>query len=270
MSKQANKTVIGAFVLGAIVLVVAGVLVFGSGRFLRHLNEYVLFFDGSVKGLSVGAPVMFRGVKIGQVTDIALELNVKDLYALVPVTIELDSEKIVPTGGDVREMRARAKQGQYPFLKALVEKGLKGQLQLQSLVTGQLMVSLELYPDKPIRLAGTDRKHPEIPTIRTDIQELAKKIEELNFGEIAAKLDRSLAGIDRFVNSAALHESIGSLNKLIKSLDRMVANTGNLGYQTTGTLEEIAKMSRSLRSLADSLERNPEALLKGKQPAKGE
>lgn len=88
--------------------------------------------------------------------------------------------------------------------------------------------------------------------------------------EIVAKLDHSLTGIDRFVNSAGLQESIASLNTLIKSLDRMITDTENLGYQTTGTLNEIAKMSRSLRSLVDSLERNPEALLKGKQPAKGE
>ena len=175
MSKQANKTVIGAFVLGAIALVVAGVLIFGAGRFLKHLNEYVLYFEGSVKGLSVGAPVMFRGVKIGQVTNIALELNVKDLSALVPVMIELDPEKITSVGGDMKA--ARAKGGQYPFLKSLIEKGLKAQLQLQSMVTGQLLVSLELYPDKPIRFAGTEGKHPEIPTIPTDIQAFTKKLE---------------------------------------------------------------------------------------------
>jgi len=78
MSKQANKSLIGAFVVGAMVLVVAGILTFGSGQFMKELRKYVLYFDGSIKGLSVGAPVIFRGVKVGEVTNIKVRFEGED------------------------------------------------------------------------------------------------------------------------------------------------------------------------------------------------
>src|SRR5208282_1219362 len=132
MSKQASKSLIGAFVLGALVLVVAGIVVFGSDKFFRKVNKNVMFFEGSVKGLQIGAPVMFRGVQIGHVTNIVLEVNAKDLTAFIPVYTEIYPQKIVPIGSNVSYDQR--------YLQALIDKGLRAQLQLQSFVTGQLMV----------------------------------------------------------------------------------------------------------------------------------
>ena len=92
MAKKVNRTLIGAFVLGAIVLVVAGVMVFGSGKFLSKKNTYVMFFEGSVKGLNVGSPVVYRGVKIGEVTNIKLIMDPQKLTALIAVYVEVDPE----------------------------------------------------------------------------------------------------------------------------------------------------------------------------------
>ncbi|HEX8948541.1 MAG TPA: MlaD family protein [Dissulfurispiraceae bacterium] len=333
MSKQASRSLIGAFVLGAIFLVVAGIVVFGSGKFFTKARKNVMFFEGSVKGLQIGAPVVFRGAQIGHVTDIIVEVNAKDLIAFVPVYVEIYPQKIVPIGGN----HSYDEQ----FLQAIIKKGLRAQLQLQSFVTGQLMINLDFYPNTPIRLVGLEKRYPEIPTVPSDIEQLRKKLEELPLKEIADKLNETLAGINRLVNSRELQASIGSLNHLLGNADTLVKNlnaeivplasdirgttdaarktfvqaektlrfeegapgqiasgiretlatanatlkethtavanlngiavqNANLGYEIGRTLEQINELARSMRVLTDYLERHPEALLRGKSPAKGE
>jgi paraquat-inducible protein B len=333
MSKQASKTLIGAFVLGALVLIVAGVVVFGSGKFFRKVTKDVMFFEGSVKGLQIGAPVMFRGVQIGHVTNIVLEVNAKNLTAFIPVYTEIYPQKIVPIE-DNPSFDQR-------YLQALIEKGLRAQLQLQSFVTGQLMVNLDFYPNTPIRLVGLEKNYHEIPTIPSSLEQLTKSLEELPLKEIADRLNKTLSGINRLVNSRDLQASIGSLNQLLKNSDALVKHlntevgpiasdikgtsdaaratleqlektlrfdegapgqiassieetlsaandtlketrkaveningiavqNANLGYEIDRTLEQISELSRSMRVLADYLERHPEALLRGKSPAKGD
>jgi paraquat-inducible protein B len=333
MSKQASKSLIGAFVLGAIVLVVAGIVVFGSGKFLTKVNRSVMFFEGSVKGLQVGAPVVVRGVHIGHVTDIVLELNQRDLTAFIPVYIEINPKRIVPLeGGQSYDQQ---------HLQSWIKKGLRAQLQLQSFVTGQLLVNLDFYPNTPIRLVGLEKRYPEIPTIPSGLEQLTKRLEELPLKEIADRLNETLEGVNRLVNSRDLQASISSLNQLLKNTDTLVKNLNteikplasdirgttdaaraaftqaektlrfdegvpaqvalgiketlsaaqetlkktnkaveninvvalqntNLGYEIGRTLEQISDLSRSIRVLADYLERHPEALLRGKSPSKGE
>ncbi len=99
MSKQANKTLIGAFVIGSIALLVAAVLILGGGKLFSNKFKVVMFFDGSIKGLNVGSPVMFRGVKVGTVSDINLMLDARALSFQTPVVAELDPARLVLTGG---------------------------------------------------------------------------------------------------------------------------------------------------------------------------
>jgi phospholipid/cholesterol/gamma-HCH transport system substrate-binding protein len=225
MGKQASKTLIGAFVLGAIALIVAGVVVFGSGKLFASTKRFVMFFEGSVKGLDVGAPVIFEGVKIGEVVRIRLDFNPKDLTVVIPVYIEIDP-RLLNVPKEFRSILEEAGKSKEDFLMhALIEKkGLRAQLQLQSFVTGQLMVNLDFYPDKPIRLVGLEKKYPEIPTIQTDLQELTKKLEELPLKEITANLNSALAGINKLVNSPDLQASLVSLNQLLKDADKLVKN----------------------------------------------
>ena len=333
MSKQASKRLIGVFVLGAVFLVVASIVVFGSGTLFTKSHKNVLFFAGSVKGLQIGAPVVFRGVQIGHVTNIVVEFNEKELMPFVPVYIEVDERRIVPLG----DKQSYDQQ----FLQSLINKGLKAQLQMQSFVTGQLMVNLDFYPNTPVKLVGLEKRYPEIPTVPSSLEQLTKKLEELPLDEIANRLNETLAGINRLVNSRDLQASIGSLNQLLKNTDALVKNldseikplasdirgttaaaraafaqaektlrfdegapgeialsiketlsaasatmketqtavanlnkiavqNANLGYDISRTLEQTAELARSIRILADYLERHPESLLRGKSTDKGE
>jgi paraquat-inducible protein B len=149
MSKRANPTVIGAFVVGAVVLVTAAVGVLGSGRFFRTIYPAVLFFEGDVNGLRVGAPVKFKGIQLGEVTSILLKLGdtpggAEDKQTqLIPVFVSLDQANIVARGSTVKPDRETLAQ--------FVKRGMRGQLKMESFVTGVLYVTSRTRRVRPFR-----------------------------------------------------------------------------------------------------------------------
>jgi len=216
VKKQVSKTMIGSFVVGAIALVVVGVLVFGSGKFFSKTSRFVMYFEGSLKGLNIGAPVTFRGVPIGSVTGIQVRIKPGQLAFIIPVFIEINTESFQPYGDrrtDLSEQEA---------LGILIGNGLRAQMGLQSLITGQLMVEIDFFPDSPITLQGYDPEYLEIPTIPTTIEALAKKLEEFPIDETLEKLANSIDGLERLTTSEDLHASITDLSASIKSLRNMM------------------------------------------------
>jgi paraquat-inducible protein B len=236
MSKQANKTFIGAFVVGAIVLAIIGVLVLGSGKFLSERIKGVLYFEGSVKGLNVGAPVMFRGVKIGTVTDIQLHFDSKDLSVRIPVVVEIEPEKFKTITGETL--------GEYRYLEQLIERGLKAQLISQSMVTGQLIVNFDFFPEKPAKLTGIESKYPEVPTIPSAFEELTKTIENLPLDVLFNKLLKAVEGIEKVVNSPELMESVSSLNNALKDVQHLVRNIDSRIEPIASSIEDAADAAR--------------------------
>lgn len=243
MGKQASRTVIGAFVVGAIALAVAGVLVFGSGKLLSKQARFVMFFGGSLKGLQVGAPVVMQGVKIGEVTDIYVMADPATLEFYNPVFVKIDPGKIRVAGQETTTWKMRKEE--YSDYQALMKKGMKAQLVLQSYVTGQLWIGLGLYPDKPVRLVGMIKDVPEIPTIPPTLDELEKTIGELPVKQIVWKLDNVITGIDRLVNSPELHRTVVNLEKATGDFDRLVKRVDSqvepLSSDVRRTLEEANK-----------------------------
>jgi paraquat-inducible protein B len=235
MSKKVNKTLIGAFVIGAIGLLVIAVLVLGSGKFFAPTSTYVLFFEGSVKGLNIGSPVMYHGVKIGEVIEIQLRFNPKDLTYVIPVYVEIDPRKFV-----LPEEFQQKKFKKYEFAKPLIEKGFKGQLQTQSFVTGQLMINLDFYPDKPTKIVGQEKKYTEIPTIPTTMEELTKTIADLPLKEIVTKLELTIDGIQKLVNSPETKESVESLNQTLKDTQKLVQH---INQKIDPLMESLTKTS---------------------------
>lgn len=239
MSKKANTTLIGGFVLAAIFLAVASVLVLGSGKFFKKTQKFVMFFEGSVKGLQVGAPVVIRGVEVGQVTAIVLEYDPARMTTSIPVYAEIDLEKITVIGSTARESQKAGLQK-----TELIDRGLRAQLQTQSFVTGMLMVDLDFRPNSPARLVGLEKRYPEIPTVPTDRQQMSKKLDELPVQEIATSLARTLDGIDRLVNSPHVQSTLDSVDKLVADLDRLAID-GN---------KHIARVSSRAEKLMDGID----------------
>jgi paraquat-inducible protein B len=212
MNGNANKAIIGAFVLGALTLLVVGVLVFGSGKLFSDTRKFVVYFDGSVKGLNVGSPVMFRGVKIGSVSDIQIAFDSQEMATLIPIIIDIARDKF--RGGETDRK----------YVQELIDKGLRAQLQMQSIVTGQLAVYLDFFPDSPVVLRGTGTEYPEIPSILSKSEELQKTLAELPLEDLVEKTHSAMEGIDRLVNSPELHAAVRSLDTTAKEIQEMVRN----------------------------------------------
>ncbi len=235
MSKQASKTLIGGFVVGAVVLAVIGVLIFGSGKFFSERSEWVLYFDESVKGLNVGAPVLFRGVKIGSVTKIQVLFNREDLSIQMPVFVETDPRSFTATGETTGLAYTAAERRKN--VEGLIERGLRAQLATQSMVTGQLMVALDFYPDTPARFVGNGSVS-EVPTIPSTRQEVSSALEKLNLQELAAKLSSTLSGIERTVNSPEIREAIQNVNGAVTDIRTLVQNVDSRIEPLTTTIEK--------------------------------
>ncbi len=238
MSKPASKTLIGIFVLGAIALAVIAIVVLGSGKFFRKTLTVVCFFEGSVGGLNEGSPVVFRGVKIGSVTSVVLRYDLKDLSFKIPVYIELDPGRMEIIGTRTR------KEGEY--MPALIERGLRAKLEMQSLVTGQMQVALDFNPDKPAKFVGADPKHTEIPTIPTPLEELAKKIEKLPIEQISEKVLAAVEGIEKVINSPELKGSVQSLQLALEDVRKLIRNVDNQVGPLASNLNETVKETRGV------------------------
>jgi paraquat-inducible protein B len=228
MSKPANKTMIGAFVLGAVVMAVVAIVLFGSGRFFKTTDTWLTFFEGSVKGLNVGSAVVFRGVQVGQVTDIIVGFDPVEIAVLIPVIFETDPEKF-------KDIGQRAERSDEDMVRILVERGLRAQLQMQSLVTGQLVINLDFLPNTPARLKGIDmfagklalETLNEIPSVPTPLQRLEKTLENISFEEIADDVKRAMDGIAKLVSSPDLHASIGELKEMLIAVKNLAREMGN-------------------------------------------
>ena len=231
MGRRANPTVIGAFIIGAVALLVIGLLIFGRGNFFSETRTFVLYFDGSVKGLNIGAPVDFQGVRVGSVTDIKVQYLSKTNEFRTPVYIQVEASRIGQA--DIKEGREERKQ----FLQSLIDRGLRAQLEVQSLVTGQLIVQLGFYPDTPIRLVGDDPEVPEMPTIPTTLQQaqaavqsILEKIEELPLDQLFANFMQTIEGTNRLVNAPEVLTLVRAMSETATDVQRLVRQVdGQMG-----------------------------------------
>jgi len=279
MSKEVNKIAIGGFVVGAIGLAVLSLLMFGSGRFFQKKSMHVMFFQGSVKGLNVGAPVKFRGVDIGMVKDIQLTINPQDLEVYVPVYVEIFNNRISILGGESQK-KFDPEEG----INTLVtDMGLRAQLQMQSFVTGQLFINYDFYPESAIKKVGLDKKVYEVPTIPTTLEIVSQTAEdilaglrEVNFKEIVENISQITKGVNELVNSPDMREAITNFNNalqdmqgIIQSMDAfMGAVNGNVDSVTDSfesTMQDTRKLVNNIDSRLNSAASDVEGTLAAAQ-----
>ena len=264
MSRKASKTLVGVFVVAAVAIAVATVIIFGAGNVFRERDKLVAFFEGSVKGLRIGAPVTFRGVPIGQVISIKVVYNPKDLSFWIPVVLEVETDKIEAMGpytSGVPDDQAD---------DVLVGLGLRAQLDIQSIVTGQLYVNLDFFPDKPPHYVMPEipelgLPYDEIPTIKTPLQEIGDAIEEFPITETLADFRRALKGIEKAINSPGLQDGIAKLGEALTNTEELVGNANSrvesVSKSVEETLAETRQLVGNLNERIDSLSANGEQTL---------
>ncbi len=259
MKKTPNKKLIGFFALMGVALFTFFILTFLSDRiFVKKKDLIVLYFTESVNGLNIGSPVVLKGVEIGRVAKIDLETDMETMTFQTPVYIRLTSNQIFKVNGahEIKDKPA--------FLNMLVEKGLRARLTTLNMLTGQLMISLSLQPQTPAVFRNTDKNLDivEIPTILSSTGELLKGLQALPIKESFDRLNNILETFSTYSPQVMkqLTELTEKLNALADSLKGAQTMT-NLNK----TLKEIGAAASSLRNFADYIERNPEALLRGKR-----
>ncbi|MGH6636148.1 MAG: MlaD family protein [Gammaproteobacteria bacterium] len=249
MSKPVSPIALGGFLVGAIVLLTAALLIFGGGELFKEKRQFVIFFDSSLNGLNAGAPVKIQGVQVGSVTEVALQMDPPGVQFLKPVVIEFDPGRLIDPSGQPMES-AGTEQERQEYVQRLIEAGLRARLEMQSLLTGLLYVEFNLYPNEPVKLTGLDYKGlPELPSIPTATDELRNTLDEV----LAKARELPLEDIVRDL-SATLKE----IRDTVKSDDIMRARAG-LAKTLEGTEQLVGKLNRELGPmLADARETTKE------------
>jgi paraquat-inducible protein B len=236
-----SATLVGAFVLGALALIVAGVLFFGAGGFPKARIPLVSFFHGSVAGLRVGAPVTFRGVRVGEVKSIGIRLQPDTGDSMIQVNMEL-----MP--GMVTVYDAPSAVGDREMIPTLVRQGLTARLVLESFVTKMMNVDLEFRPGAKVSRLGEPDSAPEVPTVPGDLEGITKQLQEMDVASTLANAERILASANAILTSPELKQTIHELPLLVSDLRRTV-NT--VDREVTGLSRDgrdaIASASASLQ-----------------------
>ena len=221
MGRKASQAMIGAFIVGAVVLAVAGVVFLSGDRWFRHTETVVAYFDGSLEGLDVGAPVTFNGIKIGSVTDLRVVIDPTEASMRTPVFFKIDTGRL--RDGDGAKLAA-AKA--LPKLEVLIAHGLRARLELQSLVTGQLVVALNFHPNTPIRLTGLSKHHPEMPTISSSFDTLTRRLESLPIAALVAQTIRTIQSVEAVATAPEVKSALVRLDRLLADADGVVRDVG--------------------------------------------
>jgi len=320
MGKRINPAMVGAFVLGAVGLILAAVVLLKSGLFSKS-HEFVIYFAGDVAGLNVGAPVKFKGVEIGQVDRIRLRLDQQvnphngqlSANVRIPVVIELDEDKIVSHGGATIDL------SDPHTIPNLIREGMRAQLGSDSFVTGQRYVALDIQnPSTPFQMVAPPgsplQEIPSVPNTLEQAQAVAirifERLDKVDFGAVFRQMTTTLDSISAIMSTPALRQVVANSEKTRQQLDRTLAgaqqtlNTVNIqvpplsnslqktsvsadaaarqvrstldtlqttiepnspiNYQALQTLQDVSAAAHSIKELADYLQRNPSAVVRGR------
>ncbi len=242
MSKKANPTAIGVFVIVAVLIAFTGFIILGSGQLFKNSTSYILQFPGDISGLNVGAPVTFSGVKIGLVTDVSIVYDHATDSITTPVTIEIMRDSFVQKNMKMRKQRDSQ-------INMHIDRGLRAVIASQSMVTGMLKIRMDYFPDTEAvyRLKDSDTDLSEIPTIPTTLNNLIDRINKLPLQDIIVNANKSLNGISKFVNSKDLQEAIAHANESLQGVSKFV-NSGKIEeiFDTLSkAIEDVSKTASS-------------------------
>jgi len=254
-------------------------------------ETYVMVFDESVRGLSVGAPVDFRGVVVGEVAAIEVDVDASSGEVRVPVEVRLYPDRL----------RGKAKRGATApgaLIDKLVARGLRAQLRSGSLLTGKLFVALDYFPDEAKATLQRRAGRAELPTVasslkalQTTLSQLARKLDKLPLEATVAQARKALAALEETLAAttravkrvdsdvtpqagrtladlsrtlSGMEKTLAAAQRSLTGVDGLIAEDAPMQRDVRETLREIARAAEALRSLADYLERNPGTILRGR------
>jgi paraquat-inducible protein B len=236
----------------------------------------VMNFNQSLRGLSVGAPVDFRGIVLGQVTGIGVRYDRATHSLKMPVTVDLYPSRLGRRGAQgVDEETAEERRN---VLQILVKRGLRGQLRTGNLLTSQLYVALDFFPKAPAAKVAENSDTIELPTVPNTLDELqlqiadiARKLDKIPFDQIGSNLNDSLKNANQLFDKVdkevvpELRDTLTQAKKTFSEAQATLQSDSPLQSDTRQAMQELTRTLQSLNALSDYLERHPESLLRGKQ-----
>ncbi|MEF3075605.1 MlaD family protein [Methylobacter sp. Wu1] len=285
MSKPISPVAIGGFTVGALALLLIALFVFGGGQFFQADKvRFVVFFDSSLNGLEIGAPVKMQGVKIGEVKQIVLQIDPNATKIYKPVVIEIDRNSLTSIGGTPFP-RAMTHKDREENRDRLVAAGFRARLEMQSLLTGLLYIDFDVHRDKPPVFTGLEYQGllevPAIPTtvdeLRNTASEVAKRLHDLPLEDIVRDLSASLREIKDFIASkdvrkstAALANTLEGMEQTVKTLNHnlepLLANTSKTMVSTNALIKDlkpiVANTDKTLSTATATLDRARDSMAK--------
>jgi len=250
MSKKANPTSIGLFIVLGLALGVSGLLLFSSSKLFTKTYDYILYFNESLDGLNEGAPVKYRGVRIGSVKRVMVRFNQATKDYAMPVIIELEEKLINERLGEPFEV----------FSSRVVEErirlGLRASLQSESLVTGVLYIDVRPNPNAPPPVFHQlERRYPEIPTEATQIQQLFNNLASLDVKRIETNLNATLSKLDSVIDNLRIADISTGITNVIMSIQQLISSPS-----ITNDLTAVAAALEQYRLLGEKLNRKVDPL----------
>jgi paraquat-inducible protein B len=236
-----RQTAIGAFVFGGLVLALMTVVLFGNFRLFNPTDRAAIIFQGSISGLTVGAPVTFRGVRVGAVQNITLQFDQTAQAAFIPVTVQLDPDSVRVTGGENGSQRID--------LQVMVQRGLRAELETQSFVTGQAQINLDFDPGSQAILHPSLTRLPEIPTRLSAFQRVQEQLTNLPIGDLVKNADATLTSLHGLLDRLSqqmpvLFDDAKTISAGANtSLDAATAAIGDLQKRLDDTLGHIDQLA---------------------------
>ncbi len=262
MSKPVSPLAIGSFLIGGLALLVLALLVFGGGQIFKPKLYWVVYFDTSLNGLNLGAPVKVQGVQVGIVKQIELQLDRDKQRLMKPVVLEIEPWRLADPEGNPIALSLLPGSTRKEEFQRLIDAGLKARLEVQSILTGLLYVDLDFRPRQPLRLTGLNYKDmPEVPSIPptvdemiTTLEDIVKKIRSIPLETMVDDMAATLADIRQLVGSretrkarTALTQALLNAQHLLKRLDqRLPILTGRLDQ----TMGDMGQASRDISATA--------------------
>jgi paraquat-inducible protein B len=235
----------------------------------------VFNFNQSLRGLSVGAPVDFRGIVLGQVRSIGIDYDPRKKEFLMPVIVDVYPDRLGPKFRDAVQRGGPSVRTE--VIEGLVKAGLRAQLRTGNLITSQLYVALDLFPKAPPAKVDMSREPIELPTVPNTLDELqlqvadiAKKLDKVPFDEIGAKLDSALQNADSLFKqldtqvAPQARDTLSAAKRTFSSAETALQQDSPLQGDVHQALQQLTRTLQSLNALSDYLERHPESLLRGK------
>ena len=260
MSQKASLSAIGGFVILGLALAVIAALYFGSGQLFRTASKLVSFFPGSIQGLTVGSAVEFRGVKVGEVTDIKMLYNEKDRSYEVPVFFEAWSDRIYTVEGqDYQSVEDMS------YEESINVLGLRARLQTKSIVTGQQVISLEFLPDTPVRMSGIATQgyyqgYFEIPTVESKFEQFTDKFQNLDLAGLVDAARNMFVAVEQLAGNLELQEAIRDVRLGIRDARVFIDSA-------RATVDEVRPAAINALNQATSSLNAAEAAIKDIRPA---